>query len=408
MANTLRIKRRASGAVGAPASLQNAELAYNEVDDTLYYGKGTGGAAGSATTVEAIAGKGAYTDRTTDQTVGGVKTFSASPVVPTLAASDSSTKAASTAFVKSQNYITGNQAITLSGDVTGTGTTAIAATLAASGVTAGTYNNSATTSTPLTVDSKGRITATGTPVTITPAFSSITGTPTTLSGYGITDAVASSLLGAANGVATLASDGKVPASQLPSFVDDVLEFANFAGLPATGSTGTIYVTLDTNKIYRWSGSSYIEIGPTSGNADTALKLSTPRTISATGDAAWTVSFDGSANVTAALTLANSGATAGTYNNSATAVSPITVDDKGRVTGIGAAVTITPAWASISGKPTTLSGFGISDAQALDADLTAIAALSGAAGVLRKTAANTWELDTATFLIDGMTIDGGTF
>ena len=50
MANTLRIKRRASGgAAGAPASLVNAELAYNEQDNTLYYGFGTGGAGGSAT-----------------------------------------------------------------------------------------------------------------------------------------------------------------------------------------------------------------------------------------------------------------------------------------------------------------------------------------------------------------------
>ena len=55
MANTIRIKRRASGNAGAPTSLENAELAYNEVDDILYYGKGTGGAGGSATTTPAIA-----------------------------------------------------------------------------------------------------------------------------------------------------------------------------------------------------------------------------------------------------------------------------------------------------------------------------------------------------------------
>ena len=47
MSNTLRIKRRAAGsASGAPASMANAELAYNEQDDTLYYGKGTGGSGG--------------------------------------------------------------------------------------------------------------------------------------------------------------------------------------------------------------------------------------------------------------------------------------------------------------------------------------------------------------------------
>ena len=60
MANTIRIKRRSSaGSAGAPSSLQNAELAFNEADNSLYIGIGTGGAGGSATTVEAIGGKGA-------------------------------------------------------------------------------------------------------------------------------------------------------------------------------------------------------------------------------------------------------------------------------------------------------------------------------------------------------------
>ena len=53
--------------------------------------------------------------------------------------------------------------------------------------------------------------------------------------------------------------GKVPSSQLPSYVDDVVEVANYAALPATGETGKIYITLDTNFMYRWSGSTYIEI-----------------------------------------------------------------------------------------------------------------------------------------------------
>lgn len=54
-------------------------------------------------------------------------------------------------------------------------------------------------------------------------------------------------------------DGKVPASQLPSYVDDVLEYANLAAFPGTGESGKIYVALDTNKTYRWSGSAYVEI-----------------------------------------------------------------------------------------------------------------------------------------------------
>ena len=76
MANTIRIKRRASGAAGAPTSLANAELAFNEVDDVLYYGKGTGGAGGTATTVEAIGGSGAFVTLTGAQTITGNKTFS--------------------------------------------------------------------------------------------------------------------------------------------------------------------------------------------------------------------------------------------------------------------------------------------------------------------------------------------
>lgn len=65
--------------------------------------------------------------------------------------------------------------------------------------------------------------------------------------------------GAANGYASLDSGGKVPSSQLPSFVDDVLEFANFAAFPGTGTAGIIYVALDTNITYRWGGSAYVEI-----------------------------------------------------------------------------------------------------------------------------------------------------
>jgi hypothetical protein len=106
-----------------------------------------------------------------------------------------------------------------------------------------------------------------------------------LSGYGITDAYSSSNpsgyisgitfgnvttalgytpenaanKGNANGYASLDGSGLVPASQLPSYVDDVLEYANLASFPGTGTTGKIYVALDTNKTYRWSGSAYIYI-----------------------------------------------------------------------------------------------------------------------------------------------------
>lgn len=72
-----------------------------------------------------------------------------------------------------------------------------------------------------------------------------------------------------NGVATLDATGKVPSSQLPSFVDDVIEAANFAALPAEGEGGKIYVTLDDNKTYRWGGSAYAEISASVALGETA-------------------------------------------------------------------------------------------------------------------------------------------
>ena len=84
--------------------------------------------------------------------------------------------------------------------------------------------------------------------------------------------IAATEKGANSGVATLDATGKVPSSQLPSFVDDVIEAANFAALPAEGEAGKIYVTLDDNKTYRWGGTTYVEIsaglalGETQGTA----------------------------------------------------------------------------------------------------------------------------------------------
>ena len=77
MANTIRLKRRANGGgAGAPATLANAELAFNEQTNIMYYGTGTGGAGGSATSIIPVAGNGAFADLTTTQTIGGDKTFS--------------------------------------------------------------------------------------------------------------------------------------------------------------------------------------------------------------------------------------------------------------------------------------------------------------------------------------------
>jgi hypothetical protein len=246
MANTLRIKRRAAGgAAGAPASLANAELAYNEQDDVLYYGYGTGGSGGSATVVKAIAGSGwavqlggSYANPSFITSLAGSKisgdiSGNAANVTGTVAianggtgattaaaartnlglgtlatlssinngnwsgaaltvanggtgATDAATArtnlglaigtnvqawdgdldaiaalagttgflrktAANTWTLDTATYLTANQSISVTGDATGSGTTSIALTLAASGVTAGTY-------TKVTVDAKGRVT----------------------------------------------------------------------------------------------------------------------------------------------------------------------------------------------------------------------------------------------------------
>lgn len=80
--------------------------------------------------------------------------------------------------------------------------------------------------------------------------------------------------GAANGVASLDSGGKVPSGQLPSYVDDVVEYANLAAFPGSGETGKLYIAIDTNKQYRWSGSAYIEIVAAPGSTDSVTEGST--------------------------------------------------------------------------------------------------------------------------------------
>ena len=191
--------------------------------------------------------------------------------------------------------------------------------------------------------------------------------------------------GSNGGVATLGSDGKVPSSQLPSYVDDVLEYASLSSFPTTGESGKIYIALDTNKTYRWGGTTYaliaegLALGETQGtayegskgkqNADnianlttrvgnvetksssnetninnilngttkvgkstTSDNLSSEKTITVSGDASGSVSTDFSTNPTITLTLSNSGVTAGTY-------SAVSVNNKGLVTSGGQVVEV---------------------------------------------------------------------
>lgn len=92
------------------------------------------------------------------------------------------------------------------------------------------------------------------------ALAEVTGLESTLAGK----ANVSDMSGKADLV-----NGVVPSSQLPSFVDDVVEYANLAAFPSTGESGKIYVAQDTNKTYRWSGTSYVVISETVALGETS-------------------------------------------------------------------------------------------------------------------------------------------
>jgi hypothetical protein len=423
MANTIRIKRRASGSAGSPTSLANAELAYNEIDDVLYYGKGTGGAGGTATTTPAIAGAGAYLTLSSDQTVSGNKTFSGDIIVPTQTSSDNSTKAASTAFVKAQSYLTGNESITYTGDATGSGTTSVTLTLAAVG-TAGTY-------TKVTTDSKGLVTSGATLEaadipTLTAAKISDFDTQVRTNRLDQLAAPSASVSFNSQKITSLATPTDATDAATKAYVDalggqglDVKESVRVATTANITLSGTQTIdgvaaiagdrvlvkdqsTASENGIYAvaagaWARSddastsaqvtaglfTFVEEGTVSGNAGFVLTTDNPITLGTTGLTFNQFSGAGQVDAGAGLTktgttvdvvtasverivvnadsidLATAG-TAGTYKS-------VTTDAYGRVTS--------------GTNPTTLSGYGITDAQGLDATLTALGGVTVAADEL---------------------------
>lgn len=180
MANVIRIKR--STTTQAPSSLANAELAYSEVSSKLFIGVGTGGAGGSATSVVAIGGAGAYVTVDTTQTVSGNKTFSgtvdlgSSATATTKSPGNNSTSVATTAYVDAATSglnlgVAGDSGSISIGHATetlgiygGTGLSSVASdnnvtiNLDNTAVTAGSYGSASEVAS-FTVDAQGRITA---------------------------------------------------------------------------------------------------------------------------------------------------------------------------------------------------------------------------------------------------------
>jgi hypothetical protein len=362
MANTIRIKRRGSGgATGAPTSLENAELAFNEADNILYYGKGTGGAGGTASTIEVIGGIGAFVTNSTTQTVTGAKTFSGTIIVPTPTAN---THAATKAYVDSA--------------VSGV-------TLSNTAVAAGTYGNSTAVGT-FSVDAQGRLTAaSNTLIAVSTAMIAdravtavkLANTAVAEGTYGNASAVGSfsvdaqgRLVSASNSAISIASTA----------VTDFNEAAQDAyGTLITNSTQTgITVAYDdaNTKVTYSVTKSGIGLGNVDNTADTAKPVSTAQqtaldlkaniasptftgavtlpanTVTTTfiADSAVTTAKHADRSVTA-IKLANTAVAEGTYGN-ATAVGSFSVDAQGRlVSASNSAIAIGSS--QITDKATTL-------------------------------------------------------
>jgi len=115
--------------------------------------------------------------------------------------------------------------------------------------------------------------------------------------------------------------GTVPSSQLPSYVDDVIEYSALGAFPATNDGGKIFVARDTGKIYRWSGSAYVEISPSPGSTDSVTEGGV-NLYHTTARAAAAAPVQSVAGRTGTVTLARADVGLGSVDNTADAVKPV--------------------------------------------------------------------------------------
>ena len=208
----------------------------------------------------------------------------------------------------------------------------------------------------------------------------------------------------ANGVATLDVNGKVVLTQIPDSVLGQLQYMgihNFSSsLPTATEKGQYWIASSDGNGYItgdwavWNGTSFNKVDNTDAVATVAGR---------TGNVVLTKSDVGLSNVdnTSDANKPVSTATQNALNLKANIASPtftgtVTAPTfSGSLSGNASSAT-NVAWSGVTSKPTTISGYGITDAQPLDPDLTAIAGLAGTSGILKKTAVNTWVLDTNTY------------